>query len=142
MAGGSLYGGGDDEGGAITEINVTPFVDVALVLLVIFLVTARLIVARGIVVDKPKGTATTEIKATLRLTVDKAGALYVNGTPFTDDAAATAKIVELAKDMPESRVIITGDTGAAYGSVMHAITIAKAAKIQKIALENEPPKAK
>jgi biopolymer transport protein ExbD len=137
MAGGSLYHDDDDD--AITDINVTPFVDVALVLLVIFLVTAQLIVARGIVVDKPKAAAGSEVKTTLRVTVDKAGALYVNGTEYKDGAAATAKIAEIAGTMPgESRAIITGDGGAAYRDVMHAIDIVKAAKIAHIALENAP----
>ena len=136
MAGGSLYHDDDDD--SITDINVTPFVDVALVLLVIFLVTARLIVARGIVVDKPKAATGSEVKTTLRVTVDKGGALYVNGTKYDDAAAASAKIADIAKDMPESRAVITGDGGAAYRDIMHAIDIAKAAKITKIALENAP----
>ena len=53
MAGSSLYQD-DDGSGAITDINVTPFVDVVLVLLVVFIVTAKLIVARGVEIDKPK----------------------------------------------------------------------------------------
>ena len=136
MAKASLYQ--DDDSPPITDINVTPFVDVALVLLVIFLVTARLIVARGIVVDKPKAATGSDVKTTLRVTVDKAGALYVNGTKATSDAEASAKIADLAKDMPDSRAVITGDGGAAYRDIMHAIDVVKAAKIQKIALENAP----
>ncbi len=136
MAGGSLYHDDDDD--AITDINVTPFVDVALVLLVIFLVTARLIVARGIVVDKPKAATGSEVKTTLRVTVDKAGALYVNGVKYDDAAKASARIADIAKDMPESRAVITGDGGAAYRDIMHAIDVVKAAKVQKIALENAP----
>ncbi len=136
MAGGSLYHDDDDD--SITDINVTPFVDVALVLLVIFLVTARLIVARGIVVDKPKAATGSDVKTTLRVTVDKAGALYVNGTRAASDAEASAKIADIAKDMPDSRAVITGDGGAAYRDIMHAIDVVKAAKVQKIALENAP----
>jgi biopolymer transport protein ExbD len=138
MAGGSVYR--DDGDDAITDINVTPFVDVALVLLVIFLVTARLIVARGIVVDKPKSANGSDVKTTLRITVDKAGGIYVNGTKFDDPALATAKVAEIAKEQPagETRAVVTGDGGAAYRDIMHAIDIAKAAKISKIALENAP----
>jgi biopolymer transport protein ExbD len=138
MAGGSLYH--DDADDAITDINVTPFVDVALVLLVIFLVTARLIVARGIVVDKPKAATGTEVKTSLRITVDKNGGIFINNVQYPSPALATAKVAELAKDQPpgESRVVITGDGGAAYRDIMHAIDIAKAAKVTKIALENAP----
>ena len=60
MAGSSLYQDGD-EASPITDINVTPFVDVLLVLLVVFMVTAKLIVARGVEIDKPKEAAGGEI---------------------------------------------------------------------------------
>ena len=89
MAGGSLYQ--DDEGsGAITDINVTPFVDVVLVLLVVFIVTAKLIVARGVEIDKPKAATGGEVQSTLRVSVNKEGELFVNGDKFADDTAAIA----------------------------------------------------
>jgi len=95
MAGGSLYQ--DDEGsGAITDINVTPFVDVVLVLLVVFIVTAKLIVARGVEIDKPKAASGGDVQATLKITIKQNGDLYVNGDRFTSDPAAVARIKEIA----------------------------------------------
>jgi len=139
MAGGpSLYH--DEDAGTITDINVTPLVDVMLVLLVIFMVTAKLIVGRGIVVDKPKAATGSEVKATLRSTVDKNGHLFVNGTQYDEPAAATARIAEIAKDMPDPRAMITGDGSAAYRDIMRAIDVTKAAHVKHIALENEPLK--
>jgi len=81
MAGSSLYQD-DDGSGAITDINVTPFVDVVLVLLVVFIVTAKLIVARGVDIDKPKAATGGDVQSTLRVTIDKEGAVFVNGDRF------------------------------------------------------------
>ena len=142
MAGTSSYQD-EDEDAAITDINVTPFVDIALVLLVIFMVTAKLIVARGIEIDKPKSAVGGTVPSTLRVSIDKAGALYVNGDQFTDDDLAKRRIRELAsassKDNP-AKAIIAGDRSTAYGGVMKAITLTQQAVPGiPIALENERP---
>jgi biopolymer transport protein TolR len=138
MAGSDLYQ--DDEvGGAITDINVTPFVDVVLVLLIIFMVTARLIVARGVDIEKPKAATGGDIHSTLRVSVDKTGLVHVNNDPFTTDADAIARIQVIAKAMEKPKAIIAGDTRAAYGGVMRAIDLVKRAGIDAIALENVAP---
>ena len=146
MAGGSLYKGEDDDG-AITDINVTPFVDVALVLLVIFMVTARIIVSRGVNVDKPKAVAGGEVASSLRITVDAGGALYVNGATFASDsdgigllqAAKAAFTADSHNAGQAPKVVISGDKQAQYGGVMRAIDLVKQAGIDAIALENEAP---
>jgi biopolymer transport protein ExbD len=129
----------DEDGGAITDINITPFVDVVLVLLVIFIVTARLIVARGIEVDKPKEAAGGDIASTLRVQVTRDGKLAVNNVFAADDAAALERIKEAAARMTKPKAIITGDRNAAYGGVMHAMALVHSLNIP-IALENERPK--
>src|ERR1700733_14134588 len=103
MAGNSLYE--DDETAGITDINVTPFVDVVLVLLVVFIVTAKLIVARGVDVDKPKSATGAEVQSTLRVSVTSEGALYVNGDPFTSDDAAVARIKQIAATTSKPKAI-------------------------------------
>ncbi len=138
MAAGSLYR--DDEDVGITDINITPFVDVVLVLMVIFIVTAKLIVSRGVDIDKPAEASGGEIKSTLRVSIDKAGTIYVNGYTFHDDASAVARISAVASTMSKPKAIIAGDRNAAYGGVMHAIELVHEAKITAIALENERPK--
>ncbi|MBP6629643.1 MAG: biopolymer transporter ExbD [Kofleriaceae bacterium] len=135
MAGGSLYQ--DDDGGAITEINVTPFVDVVLVLLIIFMVTAKMIVARGVEADLPKAATGGPVPIALRLSVKADGSVYVNDQPVTDDAAAIAQIKALAAAMPKAKAVIAGDRAAAYAGVMRAIDLAKRAEVP-IALENLP----
>jgi biopolymer transport protein ExbD len=137
MAGGSAYKDEDDAG--IVDINITPFVDVVLVLLIIFMVTAKLIVARGVNIDKPKAASGGEVSSTLRVSVDASGALFVNGDRVTDDADGIAQIQRRAAGMAQPKAIIAGDRTTAYGGVMRAIDLVQRAGIRAIALENERP---
>jgi biopolymer transport protein ExbD len=135
---GSSYKDDDD---AITDINVTPLVDVMLVLLVIFMVTARLIVSRGVEVARPRAAAGGPVASPILVSVDKDGILYVEGEPQPDPAVAAAKLRGLVRKQarPEdAKVIIDGDQAAAYGGVMRAIDVVTAAGIHKIALANAP----
>ncbi len=136
MAGGSLYQD-DDEG--ITSINVTPFVDVVLVILVVFIVTAKLIVARGVEIDKPKAATGGEVQSTLRVSVTDKGDLYVNGDRFTDDKLAVARIKQIAATTSKPKAIIAGSRVGPYGNVMRAIDLVQQAGVTAIALENERP---
>jgi biopolymer transport protein ExbD len=138
MAGGSLYQD-DDSSGAITDINVTPFVDVVLVLLVVFIVTAKLIVARGVEIDKPKAATGGDVQSTLRVSVDKDGELFINGDRFASDPAAIGRIKEIAASTTKPKAIIAGDRRSAYAGVMHAIDLVQQAGVTAIALENERP---
>jgi biopolymer transport protein ExbD len=138
MAGSSLYQD-DDGSGAITDINVTPFVDVVLVLLVVFIVTAKLIVARGVEIDKPKAATGGDVQSTLRISVNKDGQLFVNGDRFATDPTAVARIKEIAATTSKPKAIIAGDRATAYAGVMHAIDLVQQAGVTAIALENERP---
>ena len=137
MAGSSVYH--DEDTAGITDINVTPFVDVLLVLLVVFMVTAKLIVARGVEIDKPKASTGGEVQSTLRVSVNATGDLFVNGDKFTDDVKAVARIKEIAAASDKPKAIIAGDRKTAYGGVMRAIDLVQQAGISAIALENERP---
>lgn len=138
MAAGSLYKDEDDE--AITDINVTPFVDIVLVLLIVFMVTAKLIVARGIDIEKPKAATGGDVKSTLRVSTDKDGVLFVNGDRYDADADAIARIREIARSTTTPKAIIAGDRNGAYGGVMRAIDLVQQAGVTSIALENERPR--
>lgn len=140
MAGSSLYQ--DDESPGITDINVTPFVDVVLVILVVFIVTAKLIVARGVDIDKPKASTGGDVQSTLRISVKENGDLYVNGDLFASDAEAIARIKQLAATTTKPKAIIAGSRKGAYGNVMRAIDIVQQAGVTGIALENVPLDAK
>ena len=136
MAGTSLYN--DDDSPGITDINVTPFVDILLVLLVVFMVTAKLIVARGVEIQKPKASTGGEVQSTLRVSVDKDGQLFVNGDVFADDASAIERIKVIAAQSQKPKAIIAGDERGRYGGVMRAIDLVQKAGVTAIALENVP----
>jgi biopolymer transport protein ExbD len=135
MAGASMY---QDDEEAITDINVTPFVDVALVLMIIFMVTARLIVSRGVEVEKPKSSIGEDVKGTILITVDHAGTIYVKGERQADRDAARARIRQLAVESKAPKAIIAGDVKVAYGANFGAIELAKSAGVDSIALANDP----
>jgi len=137
VAGGSLYQD-DDSVGAISDINVTPLVDVTLVLLIIFMVTAKLIVTRGISVDSPKTASGDEVKSSLQLIIDKQDKLYVNGVPYASNEAAQEKVASMSKTNPELKAIITADTTIPHGRVMEVIDFVKLAGVTKFALTTEP----
>src|SRR5687767_13758382 len=122
MAGSSLYKD-SDEGEGITDINVTPFVDVVLVLLVVFMVTAKLIVSRGVEVDPPKASSGGDVKSTLRVSVDAEGKLFVNGDLFAEDAPAVARIKQIAATSSKPKAIISGDHRSQYAGVMRAMDL-------------------
>ena len=138
MPGSSLYHD-DEDSSAITDINLTPFVDVVLVLLVVFIVTAKLIVARGVEIDKPKAATGGDVQSTLRVSVNATGELFVNGDRYASDGAAVSRIKEIAATSSRPKAIIAGDRKTAYGGVMRAIDLVQQAGITAIALENERP---
>ena len=137
MAGVSFYKDDNDE--AITDINVTPFVDVVLVLLIVFMVTAKLIVARGVEIDKPKASTGGDVQSTLKVSVKRTGELFVNGTAYPNDTTAVARIKEIAATTDKPKAIIEGDNDGAYGNVMHAIDLCHQAGVTAIALANQRP---
>ena len=134
-SGGNAFGGGGDEPGAmIVDINVTPLVDITLVLLIIFMVTASLIVNPAIKVDLPKAASGTEqVKTTLALTLTKDGALFLNGERSSDDAVVKYISGELPKN-PELQAIIAADRSVSHGDVVHIIDLVKRTGVHRFAI--------
>jgi biopolymer transport protein ExbD len=132
----------DDEGGIISDINVTPLVDITLVLLIIFMVTARLIVSRAIPgVDTPKAATGEEVRTTLALTIDQNRALFVNGER-TDNAAAEVLLRRAVAQNPDIQAVITADNSIPYGDFVGLIDLVRVAGIKKYALTvSEKPRA-
>lgn len=120
------------------EINVTPFVDVMLVLLIIFMVTAKLIVARGIAVDSPKTASGEEVSSTLQVTLDRDRVLYVNGDRYDSVEAAQARVESMRAQSPELKAIIQADRTVPHGDVMRVIDFVKLAGVTKFALTSDP----
>ena len=136
MAGGRVYQ--DEESGPITDINITPMVDVVRVLLIIFMVTARLINARGVAMDSPQTKAGTPFKSKLEVSIDAAHVLYVNGIAYTDREQMRLKIAALHDEAPELRAVIAADKSVPHGEVMTLIDLVKDAGVTKFSLRSNP----
>jgi biopolymer transport protein ExbD len=138
MAGNGIYQ--DDDASVISDINVTPLVDVVLVLLIIFMVTARVIAERGIPLDKPKTVAGVSIKSTLSVAIDQNRALHINGKRFDDPEAARQEVARQHRDNPEVKAVISADIAVPHGEVMATIDLITLAGVTKFALASEPKK--
>jgi len=124
----------NDEDG-INGINVTPLVDVTLVLLIIFMVTAKLIASRGIPLDLPKAASAGVTQTMFTLSVDAQGKVFANGQPVVDDAALRAQTRRELSKNPELRTVIAASAAASHGSVMHVVDTIRDAGAVKIAFQ-------
>ena len=118
----------------MSEINVTPFVDVMLVLLIIFMVAAPLMNV-GVPVDLPKTSADpiTGQDEPLVVTVDAKGDIYLGETKFGPDELVT-KLRAVQKEKPDQRVFVRGDKAINYGKVMEVLGILRSAGFPKAGL--------
>ena len=124
---------GDDD--AITGINVTPLVDITLVLLIIFMVTTSYIIKEAIEVDLPRAASGGELVGpTLAFAIDKAGALYLDGQPVTREAARSAVRGALRKN-PEARALIGADKAVPHGEVVDLIDLVKGEGLTRFAIQ-------
>ena len=131
-----MTGGGQDEGGEeITGINVTPLVDIVLVLLIIFMVTANMIVRETVEVDLPRAANTQDktVQGPVMLTMDKDAKIYFDGLEVAPDALMSRMKDAVVKDK-EVRAIISADQSLNYGKVMGLIDQVKEAGIARFAL--------
>jgi len=120
---------------SITGINVTPLVDIILVLLIIFMVTASYIVKESIEVDLPRAAAGGEtVGETLTFAVDKDGALYLDGQPVAREAARSAVRAAVARS-PEARALIGADRAVPHGEVVALIDLVKSQGLAKFAIQ-------
>ncbi|HTN60586.1 MAG TPA: protein TolR [Devosia sp.] len=143
-AGGGSGGGrgsgrrrGRRRGGVMSEINVTPMVDVMLVLLIIFMVAAPMMTA-GVPIDLPK-TAANELNSQtqpITVAVTPEGAIFVGEEPVSE-GDLVAKVTSLAPNGTEDRIFLRGDTAANYGSVMRVMGLLSGAGFTKIGLITE-----
>ena len=118
----------------MSEINVTPFVDVMLVLLIVFMVTAPLLTV-GIKVDLPKvkATALTDIKDPIEITVKLDGEVYI-GESKVEVENLIPRLNAITEQNTEARIYIRGDRVVAYGMIMEIMSIINSAGYIKVAL--------
>jgi biopolymer transport protein TolR len=124
----------------MSEINVTPFVDVMLVLLIVFMVTAPLLTV-GIPVDLPKvkASALTDQKDPLEITVKIGGEVYL-GESEVDVENLIPRLNAITELNKEARIYVRGDRVVAYGRIMEIMSLVNSAGYIKVALVTQNPK--
>jgi biopolymer transport protein TolR len=131
--------GGPGEGGSISDINVTPLVDVMLVLLIIFMVAAP-ILHQGVSVELPKVAAGPLAGAEEQLVVNvaKTGQVFLNDTAYTLPEL-TQKLRAIAEQGRDRTLYVRADQAVPYGQVMRAMAAVRAAGMVRVGLVTEPP---
>ncbi len=124
----------------MSEINVTPLVDVMLVLVVIFIITAPLL-ASSIRLDLPKaeGTQGTDAPKFVTLAIDPAGQTFLNDQPV-DVVQLAARLAETAMRNPDTEIQLRADQGVPYGRVVEVMGVAHKAGLNRIGFVAEPKK--
>ena len=138
MAMGPIHSGGQrSRRTPMAEINVTPMVDVMLVLLIIFMVTAPLLVA-GVPVDLPdsKAGALDQEQQPVQISLDASGAMFVDEQPVAREqlGARLARIAATSREEGGPRIFLRADRGLDYGRVMGVMGEINAAGLRKVAL--------
>ena len=137
-----MAGGGDfDDEGEITGINVTPLVDITLVLLIIFMVTTSIISnPEGLRVDKPEAaTGQSQDRASILIVCRKDGTTVVDGKDVTTDDEIVAAIRSALGSDREVQGIVQCDTKAEVGRMVHLIDLLRAGGVTKYAIATEKP---
>ncbi|HVY65139.1 MAG TPA: protein TolR [Gammaproteobacteria bacterium] len=128
----------------LSEINVVPYIDVMLVLLIIFMITAPLL-TQGINVDLPKAAAaavSAQDNEPLVLSVDRDGKFYLNIGDKTDAPIDDATVVERASAVlrrnPQTQVLVKADQSVAYGRVVLGMSLLSQAGAEKVGFLTDP----
>jgi len=132
------FGTQDDTDDVMNEINMTPLVDVMLVLLIIFIITVP-VMKHAVNIDLPRATNEAQIvkPETLRLTVDAKGSYYINEAPIADKELAPRMQAAAAKN-PQPELHIRGDKAVRYERVAQAMATAQVSGLRKIGFITEP----
>jgi biopolymer transport protein ExbD len=128
----------DNDDGMVSGINVTPLVDVTLVLLIIFMVTAKLVLSRAVPLDLPPVARSEEVQSPFGVELHANGDTLIDGKKVDTDLA----LFELARGAhaknPEVRAVIHADTTVQHGRVIHALDLLKQADITRVAFGVSP----
>ena len=127
----------NDNDDIITGINVTPLVDITLVLLVILMVTASYVASKAIPLDLPKGATAETTPVTLSVSIDKDGKTFLDAAPV-DDGTLRAKVRAARTADPEARAVIAADGRAAHAHVVHVMDLLRREDVTKFAINVEP----
>jgi len=123
----------ENNGGIIAGINVTPLVDVTLVLLIIFIVTAKIVVTPAVPVDLPRASQSEETQVIFSVIVPSSGITLVNGEPASDDSTVLQLAQEAVGRDREVRAVINADGAVPHRRVIHTLDLLKRGGISRVA---------
>jgi len=121
----------------ITAINVTPLVDITLVLLVILMVTASYVVSKAIPLELPRGATGETTPTTLSVSIDRDGKTYLDATAI-DEPTLRQRIKAAHTADPEVRAVIAADGRTSHANVVHVIDLLRREDVTKFALDIDP----
>jgi len=132
------FGTQDDTDEVMNEINMTPLVDVMLVLLIIFIITVP-VMQHAVNIELPRASNQPELlkPETVRLSVDASGAYFWNTEPLSD-ADLSVRLASAAAQRPQPELHIRGDKAVRYERVARAMAAAQRAGVQKIGFVTDP----
>jgi len=133
-----VAGGAQENDEPITGINVTPLVDIVLVLLIIFMVTAKLIVSKSVPLDLPKAKTGSEMQTVFSVVLSADGITQVDSKTVPNDDAILGLAKSAHEKNPELRAVIKADTAVPHGRVIHVLDLLKQADVGKIAFGVQP----
>jgi biopolymer transport protein ExbD len=133
-----MAGGAQDSDDAITGINVTPLVDITLVLLIIFMVTAKIIVSQSVPLDLPKAASGGQVQSVFSIVLVADGSTQVDSKAVANDDAIFALAKDAGAKSSELRAVIKADTAVPHGRVIHVLDLLKQAGVTKIAFGVSP----
>jgi biopolymer transport protein ExbD len=129
---------GEDDDGMISGINVTPLVDVTLVLLIIFMVTARIIVSQGMPMDLPKSASGEALQTVFSVELTADGKTRVDSEAVPNDDALTPLAKRAKAKNKDLRAVIRADKKVEHGRVIHVLDLLRRSGIAKIAFAVTP----
>ena len=132
-----MAGGAQDDDEMITAINVTPLVDVVLVLLIVLMVTSSYLVNKSISVELPKAATGESTNPNLSISLDIDGKLYLDGAETTH-AALQVAVGEAFRRDPDVKAIISADGRVTHAEVIAIIDLLRKEKIMKFAINTSP----
>ena len=135
MAGGAS--GGDEA--PIVGINITPMVDIVLVLLIIFIVTAKIIVTPAVEMDLPEASTAAEVQVVLSVILPQRGPTLVNGEPIEDDGELARRAAAIKQQSPQVRAVIHADGEVAHRRVIAAIDALRRGGVARVAFASLSP---
>jgi biopolymer transport protein ExbD len=125
--------------GLIAGINVTPLVDITLVLLIVFIVTAKMIVTPAVPLDLPRASQREELQVVFAVLLPTNGPVLIDGAPAPNDDVVLTLAREALRKTPALRAVINADGAVAHRRVIHTLDLLKRAGIARVAFGALPP---